>query len=93
MGLAVEKLLNASSPPPEILYSLQYTATTQTPAEAGKEEGESGVIILESLSHDIALQDGILEEVLAVYERIVGSRDGFMELSEEIRRMKEEMDE
>ena len=88
MNSAVEKLLNSLSPPPKIFYSLQYTVTTTRSEKVGQEEG---IAILDPLSHDIALGDGTLEEVLGVYEEIMGSRDGFMELPEHMRRLKEEM--
>ncbi|CUS07655.1 unnamed protein product [Tuber aestivum] len=89
MNAAIDKVLQVCSPLSEILYSLQYTAVTTSP-EIGSEDG---TVILDPLTQDIALQDDVLEETLRIYERIVGTREGFMDVPEEIRRMKEEMEE
>jgi len=72
-----------------MLYSLRYTVAILSP-EIGAVDG---AVILDPLTQDIALQDDILEESLRIYEKVVGTREGFMDVSEEVRRMKEEMEE
>ncbi|KAG0643905.1 hypothetical protein HOY80DRAFT_1007179 [Tuber brumale] len=89
MNAAVDKVLRTCTPLSGVLYSLQYTVTAPSP-EIGAEDG---VVILDPLTQDIALQDSVLEESLKIYEEIMGTREGFMDVSEEIRRMKEEMEE
>ncbi|RPB04785.1 FAD/NAD(P)-binding domain-containing protein [Choiromyces venosus 120613-1] len=91
MNTAIDKLLRTCSPLSKILYSLQYTVDTL--GREGVGEVEDGAVLLEPVTQDITLQDEVLEESLAIYERIMGTREGFMEVSEEIRRMKEEMEE
>ncbi|PWW77088.1 hypothetical protein C7212DRAFT_357252 [Tuber magnatum] len=89
MSAAIDKVLQTCSPLSKILYSLQYTVVTPSPGVGA----EDGVVVLDPLTQDIALQDDVLEESLKIYEKIVGTREGFMDVSEEIRRMKEEMEE
>lgn len=89
MNTAVDKVLQTCSPLPNILYSLQYTvAIPSTEIDA-----VDGAVVLDPLTQDIALQDDVLEESLRIYEKVMGTREGFMDVSEEIRRMKEEMEE
>jgi len=89
MNAAVDKVLQTCSPLLKILYSLQYTVAIPS----SEIDAVDGAVILDPLTQDIALQDDVLEESLRIYENIVGTREGFMEVSEEIRRMKEEMEE
>ncbi|PUU79805.1 hypothetical protein B9Z19DRAFT_1114255 [Tuber borchii] len=89
MNIAVDKVLQTCSPLARVLYSLQYTVAIPSP-EIGPADG---AVVLDPLTQDIALQDGVLEESLRIYEKVVGTREGFMDVSEEIRRMKEEMEE
>lgn len=89
MTTAVDRVLQTCSSMPKILYSLQYTVAIPSP----EIDVADGAVILDPLTQDIALQDDVLEESLRIYEKVVGTREGFMDVSEEIRRMKEEMEE
>ncbi|KAG0134480.1 hypothetical protein HOY82DRAFT_553904 [Tuber indicum] len=89
MNAAIDKILQTCSPLSRVLYSLQYTVAAPS-SEIGAEDG---AVILDPLTQDIALQGSVLEECLKIYEEIMGTREGFMDVSEEVRRMKEDMEE
>lgn len=52
-----------------------------------------GVINLAPVGLGMVFEDEWVEEAMAVYEKIMGTKEGFMKLSDAARRMLDEMDE
>jgi len=47
---------------------------------------ESGLVELSPMSGDLAFDAGVVEECKQVYEKIVGTREGFLEMTEEMKK-------
>lgn len=83
-------MLISSTEPPKILFSLQYTATNQSPSH---QDAMTSVINLASVGLGMVFEDEWVDEAMAVYEKVMGTREGFMKLSDAARRMLDEMEE
>ena len=54
-----------------------------------QDEGEGKILRVAPMSGDLAFGDDVTEECKRIYAHIVGTTDGFLEMSEEMRRMHE----
>lgn len=60
---------------------------------AEEAQGEGRVVVLKPMSGELAFDEDVVEECKGVYERIVGTREGFLEMGEEMRRQYAENEE
>ncbi|KAL7270566.1 hypothetical protein RUND412_006724 [Rhizina undulata] len=81
-----------SSTTPEILYSLQYIQSSFAPLQVDTQNSEH-IIRLKPMRLDLVFDDQAVSEALEVYEKVLGTKIGFMDLPEELRKIKEEMEE
>lgn len=86
--LAVRRVIAACSDkeaPAEVAFVCRYTQESPTPPNAGIGY-ERGVLSLAPMLGELAFEEDVVEECKCVYERIMGTREGFLEMGEEMRR-------
>ena len=67
-------------PVPQVLWSMQYHQRTSTSSQI-QVGNTGGVIVLPSLSQDLALDDNVLEYVQRAWQRITGEdQETFLKL-------------
>lgn len=76
--------------PSKILFSLQYTSTNHYSPHP---DSIDGVINLGSVGLGMAFEDELVGEAMAVYEKVMGTTEGFMKLSDAAKMMLDEMEE
>lgn len=79
-----------STEPPKVLFSLQYTTTNPPPPH---QDSMDGTINLSPVGLGMVFENEWVEEAMAVYEKVMGTTEGFMKLPDAARRMLDEMDE
>lgn len=84
-------ILTNSTEPQKILFSLQYTTTNYPPPP--RQGPMDGIINLAPVGLGMVFEDEWVEEAMAVYEKVMGTTEGFMRLPDEARRMLDEMEE
>ncbi|KAK0264283.1 Rab proteins geranylgeranyltransferase component A [Friedmanniomyces endolithicus] len=80
LDTAVQHLLESvgEQPTPKVLWRMQYRHYTETEQPRGTTTSE-GVVMLQSLSTDIVLEDDVLTDVEEAWRKIMGERaEGFM---------------
>jgi hypothetical protein len=89
-------LQSQEAPPPGVALSLFYTARarkTRLNADADADAAAERVVYLDPEQQGVVFDDEVVEEARGLFERIVGTREGFMRLPEEARRLMDEMEE
>jgi hypothetical protein len=93
-------LQSQEAPPPGVALSLFYTARARktrlnadADADADADAAAEGVVYLDPEQQGVVFDDEVVEEARGLFERIVGTREGFMRLPEEARRLMDEMEE
>lgn len=83
--LAVRRVLSACGEEgADISFVCRFTQEFATPIAADSKE--DGLVELSPMSGDLAFDAGVVEECKQVYERIIGTKEGFLEMTEEMRR-------
>jgi len=82
--LAVRRVLSACGEEgADISFVCRYTQDFATPTAADVKEG--GLVELSPMSADLAFDAGVVEECKRVYEMVIGTKEGFLEMTEEMR--------
>jgi hypothetical protein len=84
LEVAAKKLLASCAGNGEILYVVRYMQRYRLPSSS--EEKESRVLALNPLSLDLSFDEEAVKECMGVYEKIVGTQEGFLEMTEEQRK-------
>ncbi|KAF8251749.1 FAD/NAD(P)-binding domain-containing protein [Wilcoxina mikolae CBS 423.85] len=88
--IAVKRVLEAcGEEDAEVAFVCRYTQSFS----AEEAQGEERVVALKQIGRELAFNEDVVEECKAVYERIVGTREGFLEMGEEMKRQYVENEE
>ncbi|KAI5818777.1 GDP dissociation inhibitor-domain-containing protein [Pyronema omphalodes] len=102
-SIAVKRVLeeigsDGTAAVPEVKFVCRYTQEfpvddKETPA--GEKEGEvkGRVVKIKGMKDGLAFDEGTVESCKRVYERIIGTREGFLRMTETMRRQYEEMED